>query len=144
MRPARDLACAALLAFGACGGDDPLRAVSDTAQSVLQSARDAIDAARAFTQDHKAEVQATLEEKFRKLSEGIQALRGRIAQAGRKARPEWQSALAGLQEKKSVVRDKILELRDAGERGWDRLKPQIELALDELEKAYLRFKAQFK
>jgi hypothetical protein len=144
MRPDRALACAALLVLPACGGDDALRSVSSAAQSVLQSARDAIDAARAYTREHQIDVRATLEEKFRALTEGIKFLQASIERAGRKARPEWRSALDGLQDKKAAVREKFLEYRAAGEQSWDRFRPQLERALDDLERAYLRCKEIFR
>jgi hypothetical protein len=120
-----------------------MRQVSAAAQSVLHSAREAIDTARTYTRDHKDDIKATLEEKFQKLSEGILNLKARIDRAGGRAKPEWKTSLAQLQERKQAVRDKLREFQAAGESGWDCLKPQIERALDELEKAYRRCREQF-
>jgi hypothetical protein len=144
MTPLRVIAAGLALPLCAgCGNDDTMRQVSTAAQSVLHAAREAIDTARSYTQDHKDEIKATLEEKFRKLSEGIVALKARIDHAGRKAKPEWKTSLYQLQDKKQAVREKLREFQAAGERGWDRLKPQIERALDELEKAYQHCREQF-
>lgn len=141
----------ALLAVGmavsglsACGNNDTLSQISSAAQAVLRSAREAIDAVRAYANEHKDEVRATLEEKFQNLSEGIRTLKARIAKAGQQAKPAWEEALRVLQDKKDAVREKLVELKGAGERGWERLKPQIEKAIDELEKAYQRCREQFR
>ncbi len=133
---------AILLVPGACG-EDSLRPVSDAAKGLLQVAREAIAAARTYVDEHRDEIRETVDRKFSKLADHIDDLQARIERAGRQAKPEWGEALDRLGEKKRVVEDALREVGEAGERAWDRVRPRVVQALDELEKAYDHCREQF-
>jgi hypothetical protein len=120
-------------------------AYATEAQALDRAAREAVDAADEYAGDHNQDAMREMaEQKLTKLDEHIRAFSDRLNQPNVQAKPELRDAVRNLQEKSQALLAKIRTAKGMDENAWkNNLKPQVDQAVNDLEKAYDQFRKQF-
>lgn len=114
-----------------------------TAEDVKKEAEEAVGTAAQYTMQKKEEYRKEMEEKLAKLDSQIDELNADIRELGEKAKPEMQSAMQDLKEKREAANKKLAELKEASEAAWADIKRGLDASVQDLEAAYQRAKTHF-
>jgi hypothetical protein len=90
-------------------------------------------------EQYQKRIQANLDELGRQIS-GLEA---KAEAQGDQARRELRKQLKELTQQHQATARQYEELKNEGQEAWKKMKPQMDAALDELEKAYERLASRF-
>jgi hypothetical protein len=85
-----------------------------------------------------------IESQLKEWKAKIGMLESKASKLPSEAKTNLKKEIEELREKKSVVKEKWIELQKTGEDTWDRMKDGVEKSADELKKALEKVVARFK
>ena len=88
--------------------------------------------------------QEKLEAKLKEWNAEIEKLEAKAAKAKADARINYNEKLEDVKRKREAAREKLSELKGAGENAWENLKAGVENAWQSLEDAVKSAKSHFK
>ena len=133
------LAAAALFALAGCSGDDEQKV---TAEQVKKEAKEAVDTALAYSKQKKDEFMAQVNQQYDSLKQQSDELMQKAKEQAATGKEQAKQVLADLQEKQKAVSDKMAAMKDAGGEAWAKAKPELEKAMNNLQEAYNKAKAE--
>jgi uncharacterized protein HemX len=125
------LASALILALSICG----IGRVSAQQQSKER---------RGAKTESKEEYEKKIQAKLDKLDRQIEALKAKAAAEGAQAQRQLKTQLKELDRQHQAAARQLDEVRAEGEETWQKMKPKVDAALDELEKAYQKVASYFR
>jgi DNA repair exonuclease SbcCD ATPase subunit len=109
-------------------------------QRVLaQQSREETRSGAESREQYQKQIQAKLDE----LNRQISALEAKEETQADQARRELRKQLRELTQQHQATARQYEELKQDGQEAWKKMKPQMDAALDELEKAYQRLASRF-
>jgi Skp family chaperone for outer membrane proteins len=134
MKPA--ITCGAAVLFGVL-----ILPVSDRGiqHAPPQQSKEQTRPATESREQYQKRIQAKLDELGREIS----ALETREEAQADQARRELRKQLKELTQQHQATARQYEELKQEGQEAWKKVKPQMDAALDELEKAYERLASRF-
>lgn len=133
------LTVAALLALAGCSGDDEQKI---TAEQVKKEAKEAVDTAVAYSKQKKDEFMAQVNERYDSLTKQSDELMQKAKEQAAAGKEQAKQVLADLQEKQKAVQEQMVALKNKGGEAWAKAKPDLEKALNNLQEAYNKAKAE--
>lgn len=133
------VAAAALFAVAGCSGDDEQKV---TAEQVKKEAKEAVDTAVAYSAQKKDEFIAQVNQQYDSLMQQGNELMDKANEQAAAGKAQAKQVLADLQAKQEAVSEKMAAMRDAGGEAWEKAKPELEEALQNLQDAYNKAKAE--
>jgi archaellum component FlaC len=122
-----------VLGFPLWGATDEGKVTSD---ELKKQAGEAIDAARKYAGQQKAEYQQKIEQELAELGENISKLRERAKSATGESLKAIEERIGDLRERQSAAQKKLGEVKAATEQAWSGLKEGMDKAVSELKKSY--------
>ena len=86
----------------------------------------------------------TIEEQFVALDAKIKDLEAKAAELGEDAKVKFAKAIVDVKTLMDAAKAKLKALKSAGEDAWQDMKPGLNAAMAELEKAFKKAKSHFK
>ncbi len=80
----------------------------------------------------------SMEERFRKLGKNLDELQAQARALAEQARREAERSLADAEQKRKEAGRKLDEMRTEGKKRWDTFTNEMNVVMDEFEKAYER------
>jgi DNA repair exonuclease SbcCD ATPase subunit len=130
------ITCAAAVLFGVL-----ILPVSDW-EIQRVSAQQSKEETRPATES-KEQYQKRIQGKLDELGRQISALEAKEETQADQARRQLRTQLKELTQQHQATARQYEELKQDGQEAWKKMKPQMDAALDELEKAYERLAARF-
>ena len=92
-------------------------------------------AARSRFEAERARVRAGIEQAVQRMEEEGAELRAKLADQRSEASEQWQRALADLEARKALAKEKLRTLGEVGLDAWEELRAGFERAAEELQRA---------
>ncbi len=92
----------------------------------------------------RKDYQKEIENELRNLDREIASLKAKAPKEGREVQSNLSKHLTELDEKREVVQQKFENLKNSSQRAWRDMKPDLNAAIKDLERAYKRAVADFK
>jgi Skp family chaperone for outer membrane proteins len=92
--------------------------------------------------ESRDQYQKRIQAKLDELGRQISALEAGAEAQGDQARQELRKQLKGLTQQHQATARQYEQLKQEGQEAWKKMKPQMDAAVDELEKAYERLTAR--
>jgi len=119
-----------------------------TSADVKNEAKEAMETAKAYTQQQKEEYQKQMEAKLQELDREIQDLQTKAqsnaAELKEKSKEEFNQTMEELRNKQQAATEKLDQLKSASGKAWEDTKAGVDSAFDELSKAFDRARSHFK
>jgi len=93
--------------------------------------------------ESREQYQKRIQAKLDELSQQISALEAREESQADQARRELRKQLKELTQQHQATARQYDELKQEGQEAWKKMKPQMDAAVDELNKAYERLASRF-
>jgi DNA repair exonuclease SbcCD ATPase subunit len=93
--------------------------------------------------ESREQYQKRIQAKLDELNRQISALEAKEETQADQARRELRKQLKELTQQHQATAGQYEELKQDGQEAWKKMKPQMDAALDELEKAYERLASRF-
>jgi len=93
--------------------------------------------------ESREQYQKRIQAKLDELGREISALEAREETQADQARRELRKQLKELTQQHQATARQYEELKQEGQEAWKKVKPQMDAAVDQLEKAYERFASRF-
>jgi len=135
----------ALGAFPGCGEKEQPESKPATVskEDVKKEAKEAYDAAKAYTQEQMQAFRKQMEIKLNEFGEKIDQLQAKTEKLGEDGKAKAQQQLTALRQKRDEVSEKLKELGSSSGNAWDQLKSGIDEAMEDLGNAYKKAAAEF-
>lgn len=114
-----------------------------TSQIHMADPGKALPRSEATLQLNKREFEKILTEQLDGLREDIHAMRTKSITLTEAALAKWSEAMADLEAKQTVAREKLGEITKSTDAAWERLREGATIAWDELEKAVRKARSEF-
>lgn len=121
--------------FASLAADDPKPVTSGT---VKRETAEAVEAAKAYSAQERAQVEQKVQAELDELQAGIQRLQERMDQMSADTRRRAEASLEDLERRKDEARKRLEEIRIAGETTWDRLRQGLESSITDLRTRFRR------
>ena len=105
-------------------------------EKIEKETKEAVEATRQYTIEKKDAFERAFRAELRDIQVKIADLQNKTATASGEARVELQKAVKDLETKKNAARKTLDELHTATASAWNRLKDDMNLALERLRKSY--------
>jgi archaellum component FlaC len=122
-----------VLGFPLLGGTDEGKVTSD---ELKKQAGEAIDAAKKYAGQQKAEYQQKIEQELADLGENISKLKERAKTATGESLKALEERIGDLRERQTAAQKKLGEVKAATEQAWSGLKEGMDKAVSDLKKSY--------
>jgi membrane-associated HD superfamily phosphohydrolase len=135
-----------MVLFTACGKqaespiETPQASQEDASQEttvsrddVKKEAAEALEAAKAYTQQQKDVYQKKIEDRINELDNELSQLRARAQASSAETKSKLDAEIEELEEKGRTAREKLAEMRDATDQKWKDLKLELDEMLTSLE-----------
>jgi len=127
-----------LLVFAGCAEKE-----DTTAEDVKKETKEAVETARAYTEEQRAKYMAEMMDKLESYEEQINELEMEARDTGDEARMAMEERLQTLRDKRDDMSERLDEMRSAGGDAWMEMKKGMDKAMDEMSKAYEKAAAEF-
>lgn len=127
-----------LLVFAGCAEKE-----ETTAEDVKKETKEAVETARAYTEEQRAKYMAEMMDKLESYEEQINELEMEARDTGDEARMAMEERLQTLRDKRDDMSERLDEMRSAGGDAWMEMKKGMDKAMDEMSKAYEKAAAEF-
>ncbi|HEY3243488.1 MAG TPA: hypothetical protein VGM03_09055 [Phycisphaerae bacterium] len=114
-----------------------------SADELRQRADEALDAVRRFSYDKKQEYERLIERELTQLDKRIAELKAQAESASEQARPVIEQRIEELQKQTTNARQRLVRMRETGEKAWDEVQLGVETAVRDLKKSFARARAYF-
>jgi hypothetical protein len=118
-----------------------LTARKTTGKDVAREAREALQAAKQYTFQQKAEYEKRLRQVVADLDDRIDDLEQRARESTADARKSLDQQVRDLKQKRAVVSERLEKVKAAGADAWDDLKTGVQKAVEDLQRALDRNKS---
>lgn len=138
------LATAGLLTITLTGCPQATTARKVSTEDVKRETREAVDTAKQFASQKKAEYEKQLQQQLDEMDKDLQQWRAKADKATGDAKAEMEKKLKALQEQRDALAGKIKDLgKDSGE-AWEEMKKGIDKAWGELKEGFDKARDSFK
>jgi superfamily II RNA helicase len=115
-----------------------------TSKAVKKEAKEAVETAKAYTQQQKKEYQEQIEAKIKGYDQNLDELKVKAKGVKGEAKAEFNRQMDELRKKKEAASQKLKEMKSATGRAWEDLKSGTEAAVEDLEKTFNQMIKRFK
>jgi len=115
-----------------------------SAAEVQKEIRDALQAAGAYTYQHRDEYRRRLQNVLDQVNDRIEQLQSQAARAGAEARKEYAEQIDQLRRLRDKVETQAERVKSATPKAWDDLKSGVGAALEDLRKAFEKAGERFR
>ena len=116
----------------------------ETVESVKNKVRDALQAAKNYTYDHKDEYAQKLQGVVDEVNVKLAELKTRAEKAGAEAKTQLQPQIDDLRRRGQEVQKQLDKVKDATPAVWDEIKTGAYKALEELQDAWEKVNEKLK
>jgi hypothetical protein len=120
------------------------RGRSADGQAVTEETREAVQAAKDYSQNQMRDYQDNTETALKGFDRKIEELRVRAESSAANARGEIRAKITELREKKTAAQLKLDELKSSTKDAWGDVKEGMDGAMDDLEDSYKDAASRFK
>lgn len=136
---------ALLLSLQACKKTEATATANpETVDSVKQKVKEALQAAKNYTYDHKDEYAQKLQNVVDDVNAKIADLKARAEKAGAEAQAQLQPQIDELRQKGREVQRQLDKVQAATPAAWSEIKTRVSKALEDLQDAFEKAKEKFK
>jgi TolA-binding protein len=114
-----------------------------TSTDVKKEVKEAVNTARAYTQQQKEDYQKQIEGKIRDYDQKLEELKVKAKEVKGETKAEFNRQMDQLRKKKEEASQKLKEMKSATGQAWEDLKSGAEAALDDLEKTFNQMVKRF-
>lgn len=129
-------ACAAAMMLCACDESAPSGSEKDTAQSLSDQAKDAMDAASDYAAEKKDQLMESMQSQYDAIKPKIEELKTEANNAGENASAQVTKAMNELEVKRAAFEAQMKELKDATAKTWTSISESVHDAWQDLQAAY--------
>ena len=115
-----------------------------TSKDVKKEDKEAVETAKAYTQQQKKEYQEQIEAKIKGYDQNLDELKVKAKGVKGEAKAEFNRQMDELRKKKEEASQKLKEMQSATGKAWEDLKSGVETALEDLEKTFKQMMKRFK
>lgn len=111
---------------------------------VKKETGEAVKTAGTYVKQEKDRYQKKAEDKLRRAEDNVKKLAEKAEKAGDKTNEKLSKAAEELRLKSEAAKNKLGELKAAGEKEWHKVKMELDAMLRDLERTYNRVASQIK
>lgn len=109
-----------------------------TGERVVREAQEAVAATRDYTIQQKDAFQRKVQSELDEAQRRINQLRGQVKHASVEARTDMQNAIAELEKKRDLAKQKVHDAHSATTSSWERAKTKTVVAMEDLRDSLTR------
>lgn len=128
----------AALMFAGCAEKE-----ETTAEDVKQETKEALETAKAYTEEQRAEYMAEMMDTLKSYEEKIQSLEMKAEGMGEDARAALEERIRMLKEQRERAAQRLEEMKSSSGDAWMEIKTGIDKAMEDMSKAYKKAAEQF-
>jgi len=118
-----------------------------TSADVKKEAEEALQTAKAFTQQQKDEYMQQMQARIDKIEKEIQEVQAKAQSKATElkedSKAKFDQSMAELRSKKQAAADKLAELKSSSDKAWNDIKIGMDSAMDELSQALDKARSHF-
>jgi TolA-binding protein len=114
-----------------------------TSDQVTQEVKESAEAAKTYTQEHKDQYLADMEEQLKQYQIKIDQLKKKAELAEEDSKASLEENVQKLEKQQQVAKERLAELKGSSEKAWTDLMTGTDAAMSELKKTYESIVAEY-